>query len=196
LPLKKAVSVSLPLVIVKLPVREPEAVGAKTITTVQPVLAASVSPHVFAEILKSPVTAAAPRLTDALPVFEIVMFCTALVALTVVAGKLAVTGVSTTAPAAVAVPLSATVAWPPATLPKIVIVALRLPVATGMNLTCTVQLWFTAIAKPTQSSVSLNSLCGPRGSCVWLMAIWLIESGAVPEFVTVALCGALAVATA
>ena len=47
-----------------------------------------------------------------------------------------------------------------------------------------------------QSSVSLNSLCGPSGSCAWLMAIWLIVSGALPVFVIVTLCGALAVATA
>jgi hypothetical protein len=196
LPLKEAVNVSLLLVMVKLPVREPEAVGAKTIATVQPVFAGSVAVHVFAEILKSPVAAGVPRFTGAPPVFEIVMFCAALVALTIVVGKLVVTGVSTTVPAAVAVPLNATVACPPATFPKIVIVALRPPVATGMKRTCTVHLWLTATAEPMQSSVSANSLCGPSGICVWLIATWLIISGALPVFVTVTLCGALAVATA
>ena len=60
-------------------------------------------------------------------------------------------------------PLSATVACPPATLPKIVIVALRSPVAAGAKRTSRVQLCPTAIGAATQSSVSKNSACGPSG---------------------------------
>jgi hypothetical protein len=109
--------VSLPLVIVKVPVREPEAVGAKVIATVHPVFAARVAAHVFAEILKSPVTAAVPRFTETPLVFEIVTFCAALVAFTVVVGKRNEMGVNTTEADAVAVPLSAIFSCPPATLP-------------------------------------------------------------------------------
>ena len=62
-------------VIEKLPLRAPDAVGLKTMETVQPVLTASVAPQVFAAIAKSPVTVAAPRATLVPPVFETVMFC-------------------------------------------------------------------------------------------------------------------------
>jgi hypothetical protein len=51
------------------------------------------------------------------PVFEMVMFCAALVAPTLVDGKLNVSGVNTIVAAAMPVPVRVAVAWPPATLP-------------------------------------------------------------------------------
>jgi hypothetical protein len=66
---------------------------------------------------KSPVTVGIPSDVVVPPVFETVIFCAALDALIVVAGKLNVTGVKTIAAPATAVPLNAAVAWPPATLP-------------------------------------------------------------------------------
>ena len=50
-------------------------------------------------------------------VFEMVMFCAAVVALMVVAGKVRVSGVRTMGAAGVPVPERVAVAWPPATLP-------------------------------------------------------------------------------
>src|SRR5580765_4547637 len=48
---------------VNVPASAPEDFGVKAIATVQPVLGCKVAPHVFAEMLKSPVTAAVPSVT-------------------------------------------------------------------------------------------------------------------------------------
>ena len=64
---------------------------------------------------------------------------------------------------------------------------MRVPVCVGRNSTWTVQVAPTAIAGPMQLPVSLKSPVG---------AICVMVSGALPEFVTVILCAALAVATA
>lgn len=85
-PLSEAVWVPAELGIVKLPVCVPETVGLKAMETVQPVLAARVTPQVFAVMAKSPVTEAVPSVAGVPPVFDTVMFWTALVEPTVVAG--------------------------------------------------------------------------------------------------------------
>jgi hypothetical protein len=94
----------------KLPVRVPDAVGEKAIETVQPVLAFSEAPQVLAARAKSPVTNGVFKLTGELPVFEIVMFCTALVELIKVEGNVRAIGFRTTLAAGVPVPASAAVA--------------------------------------------------------------------------------------
>jgi hypothetical protein len=61
---------------VNVPLRAPEAVGVKTIATVQPTLGPRLEPQVFAVILKSvPITEGVWRAMEIAPVFEIVMFC-------------------------------------------------------------------------------------------------------------------------
>jgi hypothetical protein len=94
----------------KLPVRVPDVVGEKTTETVQPVLEFRETPQVTAASLKSPVTEGVFKPTTALPVFEIVMFCAALVELITVEANARVIGFRTTAAAGVAVPASAAVA--------------------------------------------------------------------------------------
>ena len=101
--------------IANVPVRVPLAVGVNVIETVHPVCDPSVAPHVFAEIAKSPVDTGVCSVAALPPVFEIVMFCAAVVWFTTVAANVNDTGVNTMFPAAVAVPLNATVACPPAT---------------------------------------------------------------------------------
>ncbi len=99
--------------------REPLAVGVKVIESVQPVSGASVAPQVLAKIAKSPalpLRTGRESVATVPPVLEMVMFCDAAVWLTMVAGKVSESGVSTMAAAGVPVPLSATVAWPPGTL--------------------------------------------------------------------------------
>jgi hypothetical protein len=93
-PLSEAVCVPTESVMLRLPVHTPRAVGAKSIATVHPVLAASVVPHVFAEMAKFPVTTGVPRVAATPPVFEIVTFWGALTAPTVVWPKLTGDGVS------------------------------------------------------------------------------------------------------
>jgi hypothetical protein len=58
----------------KIPFLTPEAVGVKTTATVHPVDAASVAPHVLAEIAKSPVIVGGCSVAATPPVFEMVMF--------------------------------------------------------------------------------------------------------------------------
>ncbi len=138
-PLRLAVWVPASSTTVKDPERAPVALGAKTIETVHPVCELSVVPQVFAVILKSPETTGVCIPAVALPVFEMVMFCTALVAPTLVTGKVAVVGVRTMAAAGVPVPDSMAVACPPATLPYTVSTPVRAPVEAGANRTCTEQ---------------------------------------------------------
>src|ERR1700745_1285023 len=102
----------------KVPLRLPEAVGVKAIATVQPVLGLRLDPQVFAVILKSaPMTDGVCNPIALPPVFEIVMFCTGLVAPIVVEGKVSRMGLRTIAAATLPVPDSAAVACPPATFP-------------------------------------------------------------------------------
>jgi hypothetical protein len=115
LPLNAAVCVPAESVIVSVPERVPEAVGRNATDTVHPELAPSVVSHVFAVIAKSPETVSVCSATVPELVFEIVMSCTALVLPTFVPEYVTETGFNTTAPAAVAVPVRATVAWPPVT---------------------------------------------------------------------------------
>ena len=117
-PLSDAVWVPASSVMVKVPLRAPEAVGVKATETVQPVLGPRLVPQVFAVILKSvPVTEGVWSARVVPPVFEIVMFCVGLVALIVVEGKARAMGFRTMAAAAPPVPKSVAVAWPPETFP-------------------------------------------------------------------------------
>src|SRR5664279_4735801 len=61
------------------------------------------------------------------------------------------------------------------------------PVVVGRNTTCTAQVLPAAIADPAQLSVSVKLAGG---------VICVMVSDALPEFVTVIVCAALAVATA
>src|ERR1700730_19237887 len=95
-----------------------EAEGIKAIATVQPTLGPRLDPQVFAVILKStPITDGVCSPIGVPPVFEIVMFCTGLVAPIVVAGKGRRMGLRTIGAAVLPVPESAAVACPPATFP-------------------------------------------------------------------------------
>ena len=93
-PMSEAVWVPAPSVIVKVLVRVPEAVGVKVMDTVQPVLGGRVEAQVLAAMWKSPVMVGVWRVSGFALVFEMVMFCAAAVALTVVAGKVGASGVS------------------------------------------------------------------------------------------------------
>jgi len=114
-PLNAAVCVPALSVTVNVPVRVPLAVGAKAIATVHPTPLPSIAPHVFAVIVKSPVTAIVPSVAVTPPVFDTVINCVALVAPTVVAKYVTEIGFNTIAAAATPVPLSPAVACPPAT---------------------------------------------------------------------------------
>ena len=118
-PVPRSVAVCVPAesVMRKLPLRVPDAVGTNTIDTVHPPCVARLLPQLFAEIWKSPVTAAAPSAVVVPPRFETVIFCTALVAPIVVGPNTTLSGSSTIAASAVPVPLKLAVACPPATLP-------------------------------------------------------------------------------
>src|SRR5665213_625615 len=117
IPLSAAVCVPALSVMLKVPVRVPDAVGANATPTVQPAYGASVTTQVFAVIAKSPVSTGNCSTTLTPPVFEMVMFCGELVVPRFVAGNVTETGFNTTAPGGRPVPLSCAVAWPPATLP-------------------------------------------------------------------------------
>src|SRR5437868_4220084 len=139
-PLSAAVCVPALSVTVNVPDLVPEAVGRNTTETVHPELGGNVVPHVFAVMAKSPITAELCSVTDVEPVFETVMFCSSLLAPTLVPEYVTATGVNSTLLAAVAVPLRLTVACPPTTFPYTVNSPIRVPVADGRNFTCTVQL--------------------------------------------------------
>ena len=83
-PVSDAVCVPTLSVMLKLPVRVPEAVGRNSTETVHPTLDASVVPQVFAERMKSPVATGVCKLAVTPPVLEIVIFCAVLVAPTLV----------------------------------------------------------------------------------------------------------------
>ncbi len=127
-------------VIDKLPRLAPDAVGVKTIATVQPVDAASVVPQVFAVIAKSPLAAAGCSVAATPPVFEIVMFPAGLLdEPSVTVPKFMLLGSSTIAAGASPVPASATVACNavllPGALPKTVSTPVRAPAAVGEKVT-------------------------------------------------------------
>jgi hypothetical protein len=87
------------------------------------------------------------------------------------------------------VPDSAMVWGLPAALSAMVIVALPVPVAPGVNVTLIVQL-LPGARDDAQLLVSTNSLlCGPE------IVILLIESPALPVFVTITVCAPLVVPT-
>ena len=167
-----------------MPPRAPLAEGANDSETVQLVCGARFAAQVFAAKVKSPATTGVCRVAVVPPVLAIVMFWTAEVAPTVVAGKLSDAGVSTTLAAAVAEPARAAVACPPATLPYTVSSPVRVPAALGRNTTCTLQLAPMAIAAEPQLSVSVKSP---------LVVMEETVSAAEPEFVTVTVIAALAV---
>jgi hypothetical protein len=185
-PLSAAVWVPTLSTTVSVPDRDPEAVGRNTTDTVQPTPEASVAPHVFAEIAKSPVTTGVCSVTATPPLFETVMFCTALVAPTSVLGNVTAIGFNTTGAAAVAVPASDTVACPPLTFPYTDSTPDLEPVAAGKKLTRTAQLAPAAIDEPTHVSLSVKSP---------LATTLETSSAAVPLFVTVTVCAALSVPT-
>ena len=81
-PVPDSVAVWEPMLSVteKIPVRKPEAVGAKLIDTVQPKFGARLVEHVFATMLKSPVVVGVWRVTGTPPMLEMVMFWAGVVA--------------------------------------------------------------------------------------------------------------------
>jgi hypothetical protein len=149
--------------------------------------APKVLPHPPLTIWKSPVTLSDDSAIATPPVFATVTFCTADFPPTVTVPKLTEGGVSTTAPAAAPVPLSAAVACPPATLAEIVSTPVSDPIAVGAYLTCTVQLPPAAIGDPTQSFVCEKSSVAATPDTT---------SAALPLFVAVIVCAPLADPTA
>src|SRR5476649_1771578 len=103
-----------------------------------------------------------------------------------VAAKVSETGVKVMAAAAVPVPESPTMAWPPEMLAKRVSWPVRAPVAVGAKLICTVQKELTARVWWAQLSVSVKSPVTMREPKV---------SGELPELVTVRVCAADCVET-
>ena len=92
MPVSDAVCVPTLSVTLRVPVRVPEAVGWNSMPTVHPTFDASDEVHVFAERMKPAVTAGVPSVAETPPVLEIVMYCCALVAPTLVEVKLSVIG--------------------------------------------------------------------------------------------------------
>jgi hypothetical protein len=114
MPLRSAVCVPTLSVMLSEPERAPLAVGVKEMESVQAVDAASVLPQVLALMAKSPVMTGVCSVAVVPPVLATVMFCASAVWFTMVPGKVSAVGVSTIAAAAVPVPLSVAIAWPPA----------------------------------------------------------------------------------
>jgi hypothetical protein len=132
----------------KIPFLTPEAVGVKTTATVHPVDAASVAPHVLAEIAKSPVIVGGCSVAATPPVFEMVMFSAGLLDdPSVTVPKLALAGVSTIIAGASPVPPSVAVACKavllPEALPKTVSTPDLAPAAVGEKLT-----WIGHVIEP------------------------------------------------
>ena len=109
-PVSNAVWVPAPSVMVKVPLRTPEAVGINAMETAQPTLGPRLEAHVLATSLKSPVIEGACKAMALALVFEIVMSCNALVALITVEGNVSMPGARTIAAAALALPESGAVA--------------------------------------------------------------------------------------
>jgi hypothetical protein len=116
-PVSDAVCVPTLSVMLKLPLRVPEVVGWNLIETVHPTLGASAVPHVFAEMMKSPVITGVCSVAVTPLMFEIAISCAVLVEPTAVEAKLIVIGFRIIVDAVDPTPLNAAVAWPPATLP-------------------------------------------------------------------------------
>jgi len=162
-PVKLAVCTPTESVTENVPVLVPEAFGVNTTDTVHPVCGPSELPHVFALTAKSPLIDTPCKVAATPPVFEIVMFCTALVAPSVTAPKLSPAGVSTIFAGSAPVPDNATVAVAgfggcPVTfpVPLTVKVPCNAPAESGENLTCTEQVAAPLNAAPMQLSVSAN----------------------------------------
>src|SRR5271170_6934540 len=116
-------------------------VGVKDRATVQPEFGARLAAHVLATIEKSPVAVGTCKSTATPPVLEIVMFWGGVVATPIwLDPKFIEVGRRTIAPAGMPVPVSGTVICPPAMFTYMVRVAVREPVAVGVNVTSTVQL--------------------------------------------------------
>ena len=110
IPVSEAVCVPAPSVIEKVPPRAPDVVGINAMETVHPTLGPRLEPQVFAVNLKSPVTVGVCRVIVFVLVFEIVMFCDALVALINVEEKLSCAGMRMMALDALPLPVSIAVA--------------------------------------------------------------------------------------
>ena len=99
-----------------MPLRWPLAVGVKVMEMAHAGEAASVLPQVLLLMAKSPLMTGACNVAAVPPVFAMVMVCGGVVWLTSVAAKVSDGGVKVIAAGAVPMPVSETVAWPPATL--------------------------------------------------------------------------------
>jgi hypothetical protein len=175
----------------RLPDAVPAAVGVKVIATVQDPDAATglEVEHVVpdAAIAKGPVTPIAVKVRLALPVLVSVTVCEGLVVPTGSEGKVGGADKLTVVP--VPVPLKLTVCGLFAALSLIESVAVRLPVAEGVNVTLTVQVLLGMTVAPVQVSALLAKSLAFVPPSVTVEIVRL----AVPVLVTVSAWAALVV---
>jgi len=133
-------------VMVSAPVREPLAVGVKVTLTVQLELAATLVPQLLV-CAKSPLAVMLETLAAAVPVFDTMTGCDALLLPSTCAEKVSVL-VDTAMTGAVPVPVSETLCGLFEALSVIVSVPVREPLAVGVNVTLTVQLELAATLAP------------------------------------------------
>lgn len=165
-----------------MPVRDPLAVGENSIEIVQLFCAVSDVEQVLVLMLKSPLICGALSVAVLPPVFATTIFCAALVAPTLVFGKLSNIGVRPTFGSAT--PLPDNDATTVATVPLVLIeiCPLRVPVAVGVKTTLMLQLADAASDVVQLFALMLKSplICG-------------VPSVAVvpPEFCTTRICAVL-----
>ena len=177
-------------VMLKVPVRIPEAVGVNVTLMVQLAPATTELPQVLVcakSPLFVPVTTMLVRLSEALPVFESVTVCAVLVVPTVWLVKVSEEAerLTTGAEAAAPVPVRLTDCGLPEALSVMLKVPVRIPEAVGVNVTLMVQLAPAATELP-QVSVSAKSP---------LAEILVIVKVAEPVLLSVTVCAALVVPT-
>src|SRR6266478_3608718 len=170
-------------VMVRVPVRVPVAVGVKVTLTVQLVLTARLVPQLLL-CAKSPLAVMLATLAAAVPVFDTVTGCDALLPPSTCAAKVSVL-VDTAMTGAVPVPVSETVCGLFEALSVIVSAPVREPLAVGVKITLTVQLELAATLVPQLLLCAKSPL-----ACMALMEIKV-----VPEFDSVTGCETLAIPT-
>jgi len=176
----------------RLAVRVPVAAGLNSTETVQVAAAASVVPHVVADLRKElasvPVMVSDVSVRVAVPEFLTVTTCAAVVEPTVVEAKVRLVGDNVTAGAAAAapVPVRAAVCGEPVALSAIVRLAVRVPVAAGLNSTETVQVAAAARVVPQVVADLRKELAS-----VPVMVSEVRVAVAVPVFLTVTTCAAV-----
>jgi hypothetical protein len=173
------------------PVRVPAAVGLNVIWKVQGVPSTAMLGHcAVVAPAKSPVVAMLLNVTATPPVLDAVTVCAGLVVPTVWLGKVSDVGIIVIVPVCVApVPVRPTACGLPVALSAILIEAVRVPAAVGLNVTLIVQF---AVAASDAGQVLVWA---KSPALVPVTLTLVIVNAALPLLVSVMLCAALVVPT-